>query len=214
MESAVVGFAAANCYIIGCGETHDGAVIDPGTMDRKETSGIVDEVRSLGLKIAYILDTHGHPDHMSGNDLLKSAVGGYVLIHEQDAPKLTDAERNASRLFGMDISVPPADRLLRDGDVVTIGTVNLTVLHTPGHSAGGVAFLGDGFVFTGDTLFAGSIGRSDLPESGGPPAVAFDMLLESIRGRLMTLPDGTIVLSGHGPVTTIGEERAGNAYLR
>ncbi len=172
LESTTVGFADANCYILGCRESLEGAVIDPGTMDREETSVIGKRVEELGLTIRYIVNTHGHPDHMSGNDFLKAAVGGEVLIHELDG------------------------------------------FHTPGHSAGGMALVGDGFVFTGDTLFAGSIGRSDLPCSSEENTVAYDVLLNSIRERLFDLPDDTLVLAGHGPTTTIGEERTTNPFVR
>ena len=214
IESAVVGFAAANCYIMGCRETLEGVVIDPGTSDTDDTAEVAREVERLGLRIRYILNTHGHPDHMSGNDFLKVAVGGEVAIHQLDALKLTDPERNASRLFGMDIYVSPADELLKDGQVLNVGNVELTVVHTPGHSSGGVVFLGDGFVFTGDTLFAGSIGRSDLPDSTDGDETAYDALIRSIRERLLTLPDGTVVLSGHGPPSTVGVERQHNPFLR
>jgi hydroxyacylglutathione hydrolase len=214
IESAVVGFAAANCYLVGCRETMEGVVIDPGTMDTSDTADVAGEIRRLGLGIKYILNTHGHPDHMSGNDLLKVAVGGEVLVHQLDALKLTDPVRNASRLFGMDMHVSPADGLLKDGDGISFGRQTLKVAHTPGHSIGGVVFIGDGFVFTGDTLFAGSIGRSDLPDSSDADTVAYDVLLDSIRDKLLTLPDDTVVLTGHGPATTIGNERAGNPFLR
>ena len=213
IESAAVGFAAANCYVLGCTKTLEGAVIDPGTMDTGDTRDVADEVRRLGLHIRYILNTHGHPDHMSGNDLLKVAVGGEVLIHELDALKLTDPARNASRLFGMDVHVSPPDGVLSDGDELRVGELRLRVAHTPGHSSGGVVFIGDGFVFTGDTLFAGSIGRSDLPDSTDGEGTAYDALMGSIKNRLMTLPDDTIVLSGHGPATTIGRERKHNPFL-
>lgn len=214
VRSAAVGFAEANCYVIACAETLEGAVIDPGTMNPEETSAIAAEVERLGITVRYIIDTHGHPDHMSGNDLLKAAVGGEVLIHELDGFKLTDPVRNASRMFGFDVHVKPADRLLREGEVVDVGKVRLRVAHTPGHSAGGIALVGDGFVFTGDTLFAGSIGRTDLPCSSEADAIAYDVLIDSIRGELLTLPDETVVLTGHGPPTTIGAEKEGNPFLK
>lgn len=214
IESTIVGFAAANCYVVACSETMEGVVIDPGTMDTEDTSELAGEIRRLGVRIRYILNTHGHPDHMSGNDYLKVAVGGQVLIHQLDALKLTDPVRNASRMFGMDIHVSPPDGLLKDGDVVSFGDRSLTVGHTPGHSSGGVVFTGDGFVFTGDTLFAGSIGRSDLPDSSDEGTAAYDVLLRSIADKLLTLPDKTVVFSGHGPATTIGDERARNPFLR
>ncbi len=213
VESTVVGFAAANCYIVGCRETMEGVVIDPGTMGTDDTAEVADEIRRLGLRIKYILNTHGHPDHISGNDYLKAAVGGEVLIHQLDAFKLTDPVRNASRSLGLDIHVSPPDDLLKDGDTVAFGNLSLLVAHTPGHTSGGVVFVGDGFVFTGDTLFSRSIGRSDLPDSSEEGTVAYDVLLRSIREKLLTLPDKTVVLSGHGPATTIGEERALNPFL-
>jgi glyoxylase-like metal-dependent hydrolase (beta-lactamase superfamily II) len=139
-------------------------------------------------------------------------VGGEVLIHQLDARKLTDPIRNASRMLGLDIHVSSPDDLLKGGDTVLFGNISLSVAHTPGHTSGGVVFVGDGFVFTGDTLFAGSIGRSDLPDSSDEGTVAYDVLLRSIREKLLTLPDETVVLSGHGPETTI--ERAHNPFLR
>ena len=214
VKSAVVGFAAANCYVVGCTGTKEGVVIDPGTMDTDDTRELADEVRGLGLHIVNILNTHGHPDHVSGNDYLKVAVGGEVLIHQLDALKLTDPVRNASRMFGMDMAVSPPDEVIKDGDVIRFGKQALTVAHTPGHSSGGVVFVGDGFVFTGDTLFAGSIGRSDLPDSSDEGTNAYDVLIASINEKLMTLPDETVVLSGHGPASTIGRERNTNPFLR
>jgi hydroxyacylglutathione hydrolase len=214
VRSAAVGFAEANCYVIACAETLEGAVIDPGTMDPEETSAIGAEIERLGITVRYIINTHGHPDHMSGNDLLKAAVGGEVLIHELDGFKLTDPVRNASRMFGLDVHVKPADRLLKEGEIVEVGKVRLLVAHTPGHSAGGIALVGDGFVFTGDTLFAGSIGRTDLPCSSDANEIAYDVLIGSIRRELFALPDETIVLTGHGPPTTIGSEKQSNPFLK
>ena len=214
VESTVVGFAQANCYVVGCRETLEGVVIDPGTMDTEDTSELAAGIRRLNLNIRYILNTHGHPDHMSGNDYLKVAVGGEVLIHQLDALKLTDPVRNASRMFGMDMYVSPPDGVLKDGDVISFGNLCLTVAHTPGHSSGGVVFLGDAYVFSGDTLFAGSIGRSDLPDSSDEGTVAYDVLIRAINEKLLALPDDTVVLCGHGPSTTIGHERAHNPFLR
>ena len=214
VRGAVVGFAEANCYVLACDETHECAIIDPGTMDLEETSAIPAEVERLGVSVRYIINTHGHPDHMSGNDLLKAAVGGEVLIHELDGLKLMDPVRNASRMFGFDVRVKPADRLVREGETIAVGKLRLRVLHTPGHSAGGIALLGDGFVFTGDTLLGGSIGRSDLPCSSDESTIAYDVLIDSIRGKLLTLPEETVVLAGHGPSTTIGVEKRSNPFLR
>lgn len=214
VRSAAVGFAEANCYLVACEETREGAVIDPGTMGTEETSAIAIEVERLGVIVRYIINTHGHPDHMSGNDLLKVAVGGDVLIHELDAFKLTDPLRNASRMFGLEVRVKPADRLIEDGETIAVGKVRLRVVHTPGHSAGGITLLGDGFAFTGDTLLAGSIGRTDLPCSSEENTIAYDVLLDSIKEKLLTLPEETVVLAGHGPPTTVGEEKRSNPFLR
>jgi hydroxyacylglutathione hydrolase len=212
-ESTVVGFADANCYILGCREKGEAAVIDPGTMDPQETAEISARIKELGLTVRHIVNTHGHPDHMSGNDFLKATAGGQVLIHELDGLKLTDPERNSSSMFGFNVRVAPADVFLKDGDVIEVGETLLTVGHTPGHSAGGIVLLGDGFVLTGDTLLAGSIGRSDLPCSSEENTVAYEVLLQSIHEKLLTLPDETLVLPGHGEATTIGEERKNNPFL-
>lgn len=214
IEHAVIGFAEANCYILADEASREAAVVDPGTGDPDEVAAIIAEVERLGVNVRYILNTHGHPDHMWGNDTLKEAVGGQVFIHELDGLKLTDPDKNSSTLFGFNVRVKPADGLLADGDVVELGDIRLTVLHTPGHSSGGVAFAGDGYVFTGDTLFSGSIGRSDLPCSSEGDTVAYDVLLESIRLKLFTLPDRTLVLPGHGLPTTIGVELSSNPFLR
>lgn len=214
LKSAVVGFAGANCYILGCTRTVRGAIIDPGTDVREEWMAVVDESLRNSLKIELILNTHGHPDHFAGNDLLRRAFGAEVAIHEFDGLKLADTVLNGSKMFGLDVRTSPADRLLKDGQDLQIGDVTLTVLHTPGHSLGGVAFLGPGFVLTGDTLFAGSVGRTDLPASSRVGTDAWEVLTTSIRSRLFTLPDDTVVLPGHGPATTIGVEKRQNPFLR
>lgn len=214
LKGTAVGPADANCYILACLRTLRGVVIDPGTDTREEWMAIVDEALRNGLKVERILNTHGHPDHIAGNDLLRRAFGAEVAIHEYDGLKLTDPVLNSSRLFGIELRLSPADRLLKDGDVLKVGDIELTVLHTPGHSLGGMCLLGPGFVFTGDTLFAGSVGRTDLPASSRMGTDPWDVLAASIKDRLLPLPDDTIVLPGHGPATTIGEEKARNPYLR
>jgi glyoxylase-like metal-dependent hydrolase (beta-lactamase superfamily II) len=213
VESSALGFAEANCYIVG-EPAGQGLVVDPGSDETGDIAAIAGEVERLGLDVDTIVNTHGHPDHMAGNDRLKKALGAEVAIHELDAMKLTDPDRNASTLFGMSIHVAPADRLLSEGDVVRFGDHGLRVVHTPGHSVGGIALVGEGFVLTGDTLFAGSIGRSDLPCSSDESSIAYEVLMESIREKLMSLPDETLVLPGHGPATTIGRERRTNPYVR
>ena len=151
--------------------------------------------------------SHGHFDHTGANQALKDATGAELLIHEGDAPLMASAQMQ-SRAFGMNTaSSPRADRYVKHGDVIKAGEVSLKVLHTPGHSPGGISLLEQGMVFTGDALFAGSIGRTDLP--GGDLMT----LLRSIKTNLMTLPDDTKVFCGHGPASTIGEERQENPFL-
>ena len=201
-----VGMIATNCYLVGCTETKEALIIDPGFDTKDEAKKILAEAKKHGLKIKYIINTHGHPDHTSGNKFLKELTGAPILIHEYDAPKLTG--ENIPTFFGLRSTSPPADKMLREGDIIQVGTIKLKVLHTPGHSRGGISLLGDGFVFTGDTLFAGSIGRYDFPDA------SYKELMHSIRDKLTPLPDNTKVYSGHGPPTTIGQEKRYNPFLQ
>lgn len=203
LSRLVVGPLQVNCYIIFDEKTKEAIVIDPGD----DAQDILHLVNGKGLKVKYIVNTHAHFDHVGANKLLKEATGAELLIHEGDSA-LLGATTNQARMFGMTAtSSPKADRFVKHGDVITAGDVSLTVLHTPGHSAGGISLVGDGVVFTGDALFAGSVGRTDL--MGGDLMT----LITAIKEHLMTLPDDTIVLSGHGPQSTIGEERADNPFL-
>jgi glyoxylase-like metal-dependent hydrolase (beta-lactamase superfamily II) len=184
-------------------KTREAIVIDPGDDARK----VLAVIREKGLNVQYIVNTHAHFDHVGANGEVKDATGAELLIHREDDALLGNTAGQA-RMFGMTApSSPKADRYLRHGDAVTVGAVTLKVLHTPGHSSGGICLAGDGVVFTGDALFAGSIGRTDL--MGGDLMT----LIGSIKEHLMTLPDDTVVLSGHGPDSTIGVERRENPFL-
>jgi glyoxylase-like metal-dependent hydrolase (beta-lactamase superfamily II) len=203
-----VGMFSTNCYLAGCTETKEALVIDPGFDTRVEAEKILAEAKKHGSNIRYIVNTHGHPDHTSGNKILKELTGAKILIHEYDAPKLEDTSRSPLTFFGLRSTSPSADKILHEGDIIQIGTIKLEVLHTPGHSKGGISLLGDDFVFTGDTLFAGSIGRYDFPDA------SYRELMHSITDKLAPLPDHMKVYPGHGPPTTIGEEKRNNPFLQ
>ncbi len=204
IECIPVGPMGANCYVVGCEETKEAAVIDPGG----DVEKILDYLKNHGLTLKYVINTHGHIDHIAGNDKLRDATGAKLLIHEQDAPMMEDTKLNLSSFMGFSVKFKPADRLLTDGDTVEFGNVKLNVLHTPGHTRGGICLAADGAVFTGDTLFNGSIGRTDFP--GGD----FDSIINSIKNKLMSLPDDTAVYPGHMGHSNIAYERKNNPFLK
>lgn len=205
LQSVSVGPIMTNAYIVGCPETHQGAVIDPGDEARRLT--LLAEADELEIK--KILITHGHVDHVAAVGDIKKATGAEVLIHEADRPAYDGCVAHG-RMFGIQASdPPPPDGSLSDGDEIEIGQLRAKVLTTPGHSPGGVSFYFEeqGKVFVGDTLFQGSIGRTDLP--GG----SLEELMKNIYDRLLVLPDDTQVLCGHGPATTIGVEKRSNPFV-
>lgn len=199
-----VGPIMANCYILGCDRTKKAAVIDPGD----EADRILMTLSELKLTVEYLINTHGHFDHVGANARLKKATGAKLMIHQDDAPMLKDLT-SAAATFGLRAENSPApDGYLADGDEISFGDISLTVIHTPGHSKGGVSLYTKGVLFSGDTLFAGSIGRTDLP--GGN----YDTLIHSIKTRLLCLDKNTIVYPGHGPETSILQEERMNPFLR
>ncbi|MEE8470749.1 MAG: MBL fold metallo-hydrolase [Dehalococcoidia bacterium] len=206
LKELVVGPFASNCFVVGSEETRKGIIIDPGA----DASAILDVVSSFGLSIVLIVATHNHVDHVGALAEVKEVTKADYAVHEADAEVMESS--GFGRMFGLVTgrsSKAPSgpDRLLRDGDVIDAGDLSFTVVHTPGHSPGGISLLGDGIVFSGDTLFNLGIGRSDLP--GGDYAT----LIKSIVTRLMVLPDDTKVYPGHGSATTIGTERSRNPFL-
>lgn len=203
IEVIPVGQLEANCYLVFDEETKECMVIDPGD----EGERILNQIKKHDLKVKYIVNTHGHSDHIGANQRLKEATGAELLIHKDDAPMLANAAKNFSVFTGKRIVQPAPDRLLEEGDVLTVGSVSFTVLHTPGHSLGGICLAGGGVCFTGDTLFQLDIGRTDL--RGG----SYPQLVESIKKKIFALDDNTVVLPGHGPQSTVKTEREHNPYL-
>jgi glyoxylase-like metal-dependent hydrolase (beta-lactamase superfamily II) len=198
----VVGALETNCYLAYCDETQACAIIDPGA----QAELIFPEIYDLGLKPTMIINTHGHIDHVGANRDMKDKFGVPVLIHAGDAAMLGKSQLELSLFLGAKDS-PPADKTFADGDEIRIGNGALRVLHTPGHTPGSVSLLADGFLFSGDTLFSEGVGRTDLP--GGSQK----QLEESIRTKIMTLSDDLVVLPGHGPHTTVGDERGFLTFL-
>ena len=197
-----LGSFGTNCYIVGDEVSKEGMIIDPGD----NGSDIMRQVKALGLDIKLIVLTHSHIDHIGGLAEVKKATGAEIAIHETEAPFLLKQPWRMEFMPPTPPS-PPAGRLLKEGDTITVGKLKFKVLHTPGHTIGGICLLGDGVVFTGDTLFNFSVGRADFPGSD------YQQELNSIRSKLMNLPDDTKVYTGHGPATTIGAERRGNPFL-
>ena len=204
VKSLAVGPIMANCFIVGCEDTQEAVVIDPGD----EADRILMSLAESKLKLKYILNTHGHFDHVAANKKMKDVTGADVIIHALDAPMLSQISASAS-MWGLAADdSPPPDRTVAEGDMINFGNLSLKVIYTPGHTQGGISFYADGCVFVGDTLFAGSIGRTDF-EGGN-----LETLLASIREKLFRLADDTRVLTGHGPETTIGSEKQYNPFAR
>ena len=204
VRGIVVGVFAENCWIIGSRRTGEAIAIDPG--DQAEE--ILALARDMGVTIKVIANSHGHLDHILGVRGVQSATGAKFLLHAQDLPVARSAAGSAQAFLGRAVEHPPdPDAFLSDGDEVEVAGVKLRVMHTPGHTPGSVSFYSEGMLFSGDTLFQGSIGRTDLP--GG----SYEQEMSSIVDRLLVLPDDTIVLPGHMQESRIGIEKQTNPFI-
>lgn len=199
-----VGALLSNCYLLFDTETRNTIVIDPGDDARLIQEAIAED----GLKPVKIINTHGHGDHIAANEAIKAAYDIPLLIHAGDAPMLTNPDLNLSTFVGAAVLSPVADQELNDGDTISFEDETIHVLHTPGHSPGGITLYVGNFAFTGDALFRGSIGRTDLP------GCSHEVLINAIRDKLLPLPDETIVYPGHGHPSTIGHEKETNPFLQ
>ena len=195
----VVGPLETNCYIVGDDDTHEAVIIDPGA----DPEAIKAELKSRKLTPKLIINTHGHGDHIGAN-------GGFKLpvwIHRLDAGMLIDPASNLSTSFGLGITSSPASKLVEEGDEVPVGNLKLKVIHTPGHTEGGISLKVGDAVFTGDTIFREGVGRTDLPGGSHPE------LLQSIKTKLLKEEDNVKFYPGHGPTTTAGHERKNNPWI-
>jgi len=202
IHTIVVGALQTNCYILQ--SNHGAIIIDPGD----EPERIVRFLNDIKVEPSQIIATHTHFDHVLGVDSIRAKLNVPFLIHRDDLSMLESMQNRVHQFMGFDVPPPPkVDRYLKDGDLLNVGDETIRVLHTPGHSPGSISLSGDGYVFTGDALFNQSIGRTDLP--GGD----LKTLINSIRERLFKLDDATTVYPGHGPETTIGDEKLANPFV-
>ena len=202
-EILIVGPLETNCYLVYCQDSLECAVVDPGA----EADRIFLMIARKSLKPELILNTHGHIDHIGANKDIKEKFNIPLYIHSADSPMLENVQQSEMAIFLGAVDSPSPDHLLNDGDKIKIGKSSLRVIHTPGHSPGSVSFLGDGFLLSGDTLFFGGVGRTDLP--GG----SWKDMESSIKNKILTMPDEMVVLPGHGPSTTVGQEKRANPFI-
>lgn len=201
-----VGMFCTNCHVVFCHDTGEAVIIDPGSDEQQETEGILKFINENALRPELVINTHGHPDHTCGNGTFKKAFNIPILVHKKDEHMFGMHGKAIAQSLGFSDCSPRADRYLEDGNIVSFGNENLKVIHTPGHTRGSICLLNQNEIFTGDTLFAGSIGRTDFPESSEKD------MTQSLK-KLARLPDRLAVFPGHGPTTTMGEEKRSNPFL-
>ena len=204
-KGLIVGLLEVNCYILADEDSKEAVVIDPGG----DEDAILDVLKTNELQLKLIIDTHGHFDHVDANQPLKEATGAQIAIHELDAAALSQPSQEALFFTGNRIRMSEADILLKEGDTLSFGKYRLKVLHTPGHTPGGISLILEDhpYVYVGDLLFAGSIGRTDFP--GG----SYEALIDAVKTKIFPLGDNYIVYPGHGPVTTVAQERKYNPFF-
>lgn len=203
-HTLAVGQLATNCYLVMCPDTNEALIIDPAA----EPQRILRAVHDAGARVRYIVNTHGHLDHVLANEQVREATGAALLIHSGDLDMLLRPDPIIAQWLDVVPRTSPPDRTVADGDTLQVGTLEFQLLHTPGHTPGGLSvYSPEGVVFTGDALFHQGVGRTDL--AGGD----WKQLVTSIRSKLFVLPDETVVYPGHGPATTIGAEKTGNPFL-
>ncbi|UOF88598.1 MBL fold metallo-hydrolase [Fodinisporobacter ferrooxydans] len=205
IESFVLNDLGTNCYVVAAHEGGPCAVIDPCAVDM---SPVFQYIEQYNLTITHIINTHWHGDHVAGNEAIRDASAAPVYMHEIDAAYLPQAEKQLWFFLGVKQHLRPVDCKVREGDKIQVGDLTFEVIHTPGHSAGGMTLAVDGCLFTGDTLMAGTIGRTDLP--GG----SFADIMHSIQEKILAYPDETVIYPGHGGSSTLAEEKMLNPFLQ
>jgi len=199
-----VGNFAVNNFLIHPENSNQALLIDAG----EEPEPILNTIHQKKLNLLYLINTHGHGDHIAGNGIILRETNAKLLIHEFDTPYLQDPNLNLSALLGVQLRSPEPDQLLTEGDIVRLDNLQFRVLHTPGHTPGHISLVCEKHAFVGDVIFEGSVGRTDLP------LASTDQLMESIRRKIYTLPDDTILHPGHGPDTWVGTEKRHNPFVR
>lgn len=204
LQKMALGVYGVNCYVLGDDKTSEAAVIDPGG----EAEKIIKVLEDNELQLKYIILTHGHGDHIGGLQELSEKTNTPIYMHEKDLYLLRDKNKNYSAVMGGPVIEMSTDTFVEDGEVLELGNYKLNIIHTPGHTQGGICIHVDNYIFTGDTLFANSIGRTDL--DGGD----YELIIRSIKEKLMVLNEDTTVFPGHGPASKIGIEKMTNPYIK